>query len=80
MTGSQSWITGGSSREDFTLDPAAVPFQVLDRNEQVEISTSNVDSTLKYLMDAGVVLRHLRVRPRNLEDLFLELTGKELRA
>jgi ABC-2 type transport system ATP-binding protein len=67
-------------REDFTLDPAAVPFQLLDRNEQIEISTSNVDATLKYLMDAGVALRHLRIRPRNLEDLFLELTGKELRA
>jgi ABC-2 type transport system ATP-binding protein len=67
-------------REDFTLDPAAVPFQLLDRNEQIEISTANVDATLKYLMDAGVALRHLRIRPRNLEDLFLELTGKELRA
>jgi ABC-2 type transport system ATP-binding protein len=67
-------------REDFTLDPAAVPFQLLGRNEQIEISTSNVDATLKYLMDAGVALRHLRIRPRNLEDLFLELTGKELRA
>ena len=67
-------------RADFTLDPAAVPFQLLDRNEQIEISTSNVDATLKYLMDAGVALRHLRIRPRNLEDLFLELTGKELRA
>ena len=67
-------------REDFTLDPAVVPFQLLSRNEQIEISTSNVDATLKYLMDAGVALRHLRIRPRNLEDLFLELTGKELRA
>jgi ABC-2 type transport system ATP-binding protein len=67
-------------RADFTLDPAVVPFQLLDRNEQIEISTSNVDATLKYLMDAGVALRHLRIRPRNLEDLFLELTGKELRA
>ena len=57
-----------------------MPFQLLSRNEQIEISTSNVDATLKYLMDAGVALRHLRIRPRNLEDLFLELTGKELRA
>jgi ABC-2 type transport system ATP-binding protein len=46
----------------------------------VEISTSNVDATLKYLMDAQVPLKRLRIRPRNLEDLFLELTGKELRA
>jgi len=26
-----------------------------------------------------VPLSHLRIRPGNLEDLFLELTGKELR-
>jgi ABC-2 type transport system ATP-binding protein len=67
-------------RADFTLDPSAVPFQLLSDKEQIEISTSSVDATLKYLMDAGVSLKHLRIRPRNLEDLFLELTGKELRA
>jgi hypothetical protein len=27
-----------------------------------------------------VSLAHLRIRPPNLEDLFLELTGKDLRA
>jgi hypothetical protein len=31
-------------------------------------------------MDAQVPLTQLRIRPPNLEDLFLELTGKELRA
>ncbi|HEY7378846.1 MAG TPA: ABC transporter ATP-binding protein [Steroidobacteraceae bacterium] len=67
-------------REDFTLDPGTVPFQLLSDKEQIEISTASVDATLKYLMDAGVSLKHLRIRPRNLEDLFLELTGKELRA
>ncbi len=67
-------------REDFRLDRAGVPFQVLEGAELVEISTANVDATLKYLMDAQVPLKRLRIRPRNLEDLFLELTGKELRA
>jgi ABC-2 type transport system ATP-binding protein len=67
-------------RADFTLDPGTVPFQLLAGQEQIEISTANVDDTLKYLMEAGVALKRLRIRPRNLEDLFLELTGKELRA
>ena len=67
-------------RADFTLDPGTVPFQLLAGQEQIEISTANVDDTLKYLMGAGVPLKRLRIRPRNLEDLFLELTGKELRA
>jgi hypothetical protein len=30
-------------------------------------------------MAAQVPLAHLRIRPPNLEDLFLELTGSELR-
>ena len=37
-------------------------------------------ATLRALIDARVPLRNLRIRPANLEDLFLELTGKELRA
>jgi ABC-2 type transport system ATP-binding protein len=68
-------------RSDFHLDRAGVPFQVLEgREEQVEISTANVEATLRYLMEARVPLQRIRIRPRNLEDLFLELTGRELRA
>jgi ABC-2 type transport system ATP-binding protein len=67
-------------REDFRLDGAAVPFQVLEGRELIEISTGNVEATLKYLMQARVPMQRVRIRPRNLEDLFLELTGKELRA
>jgi ABC-2 type transport system ATP-binding protein len=67
-------------REDFRLDGAAVPFQVLEGRELIEISTGNVEATLKYLIQARVPMQRVRIRPRNLEDLFLELTGKELRA
>jgi len=67
-------------REDFRLDGAAVPFQVLEGRELIEISTANVEATLRYLLEARVPMQRVRIRPRNLEDLFLELTGKELRA
>ncbi len=67
-------------REVFTLDPATLPFQVIEHRERMEISTADVDGTLQFLLKAGVPLKHLRVRPRDLDDLFLELTGKELRA
>jgi hypothetical protein len=46
----------------------------------VEITTDDLDTTLRALIDAHVPLSNLRIRPANLEDLFLELTGKELRA
>ncbi|HEX9707053.1 MAG TPA: ABC transporter ATP-binding protein [Steroidobacteraceae bacterium] len=66
-------------REDFRGEPSDFPLPVLFANERAEISTSDVESALRALLDRGVPLKHLRIRPRNLEDLFLELTGRELR-
>ncbi len=66
-------------REDFRGEPADFPLPVLVANERVEISTCDVERALRALLDRGVPLRHLQIRPRNLEDLFLELTGRELR-
>ena len=56
------------------------PFPLVRRGEQVEIMTADVNGTVSALLSAGVSLAELKVRPRTLEDLFLELTGKELRA
>jgi ABC-2 type transport system ATP-binding protein len=45
-----------------------------------EILTADVDATIRQLVQLDVPLHGLTIRPRTLEDLFLELTGKELRA
>lgn len=45
-----------------------------------EFTTSNVNSTIEDLISKNVSLEHLQVRSRNLDDLFLELTGKEIRS
>ncbi|MGH8502058.1 MAG: ABC transporter ATP-binding protein [Gammaproteobacteria bacterium] len=45
----------------------------------VEIATADVNGTVTRLIEHGVPLTHLRIRERTLEDLFLELTGTELR-
>lgn len=66
-------------REDFGIDPATFPMPVLLAGDRVEISTADVELALRALLDRGIPVRHLRIRPRNLEDLFLELTGRELR-
>ncbi len=66
--------------EDFTVPVEVFGFTVLRGDETVEISTKNVDDALKRLMEHNVPLGRLRVRSRTLDDLFLELTGKELRA
>jgi ABC-2 type transport system ATP-binding protein len=67
-------------KTDFTLDPAELGIPLLDAGEYVEISTADVDATLQKLMSKRISLARLQVRARTLEDLFLELTGKELRA
>ena len=48
--------------------------------EYVEITTSDINASIALLLSHGVSLAHLQIRARTLEDLFLELTGRELRA
>ena len=49
------------------------------RKGLVEIATSDVNRTIEELMAQQISLARMQVRSRNLDDLFLELTGKELR-
>jgi ABC-2 type transport system ATP-binding protein len=67
-------------RQDFPANARSLPLRIIDTVERVEITTDDLDTTLRTLIDAHVPLSNLRIRPANLEDLFLELTGKELRA
>ena len=67
-------------RRDFPDGARSLPLRIIDVAERTEITTADLDATLRLLIDARVPLANLRIRPANLEDLFLELTGKELRA
>lgn len=64
-------------KDDFTAED--LPLTLHHCGDTVEVLTRNITDTLRQLLDAGVSLDRLRVRPRTLDDLFLELTGKELR-
>ena len=66
-------------RQEFPPAARALPLKIVDTSDQVEITTQDLEATLRTLLDARVPLSHLRIRPGNLEELFLELTGKELR-
>jgi ABC-2 type transport system ATP-binding protein len=66
-------------REDFPQSARHLPLKLIEATDRIEIATQDLESTLRLLMDARVPLKHLRIRPPNLEDLFLDLTGKELR-
>jgi ABC-2 type transport system ATP-binding protein len=50
------------------------------KGDVVEIHTADINGVIAQLLAAGASLTHLRIRQRTLEDLFLELTGRELRA
>lgn len=57
----------------------SLPFPTHKRKDLIEITTSDVNHTIEELMAREISLAHLQIRSRNLDDLFLELTGKELR-
>jgi len=67
-------------RQEFPQSARHLPLTLIEASDSIEITTNDLDATLRTLMDAHVPLRNLRIRPPNLEDLFLELTGKALRA
>jgi ABC-2 type transport system ATP-binding protein len=56
-----------------------VEFQAIYRNDSAHIVTGDVNKTVERLLGFNVPLARLRIRARDLEDLFLELTGRELR-
>jgi len=66
-------------RQDFPAAARALPLNILESSDRIEITTDDLEATLRTLLAAQVSLTHLRIRPANLEDLFLELTGTELR-
>jgi ABC-2 type transport system ATP-binding protein len=66
-------------REDFPTAGGGLAATVLRGEHVIEILTADVDSTIRRLVELGAPLDRLLIRPRTLEDLFLELTGKELR-
>jgi ABC-2 type transport system ATP-binding protein len=59
-------------------EPAGL--SLVRRADRVEIMSADVNGTVQVLLSAGLSLAQLKIRPRTLEDLFLQLTGTELRA
>ncbi|SCZ57860.1 ABC-2 type transport system ATP-binding protein [Thiohalomonas denitrificans] len=65
--------------EDFHPDREDPELTALHCGDRVELLSSDVNDTIRRLIDAGVPLGRLQIRERTLDDLFLELTGKDLR-
>jgi ABC-2 type transport system ATP-binding protein len=67
-------------KRDFTAAAEALPLSRYDCGDVFEVHTRQVTDTLRQLLGAGMSLDRLRVRARTLDDLFLQLTGKEVRS
>ena len=67
-------------QDDIPRDIGEREFGAMYRNDSAHIVTGDVNKTIEHLLHYDIPLNRLRIRARNLEDLFLELTGKELRA
>lgn len=61
------------------IDLAAINGKVLDHDDELEFITSSVEQTLQSLIQQKIDLSSLRVRNPTLEDLFIKLTGHQLR-
>ena len=68
------------NESDLPRDIGEPEFSAAYRNDCAHILTPNVNHTVERLLALDIPLEHLRIRSRNLEDLFLELTGRELRS
>ena len=55
-------------------------FNLHRRNTQVEIHSADLNASIRTLLEQGISLDQMQVRSPTLEDLFIELTGHELRA
>lgn len=65
--------------DDLPDDRSLLPFAISEHQGVAEILSQDVNTTIEQLIQQRVNLARLQIRNRTLEDLFLEITGKELR-
>ncbi|MBC7397419.1 MAG: ABC transporter ATP-binding protein [Bdellovibrionales bacterium] len=63
-------------RADWTEGEAIIAGNIFQHSDYVEIQTTEVNSTLKALLERNISLSRVQIRSRNLDDLFLQITGK----
>jgi ABC-2 type transport system ATP-binding protein len=56
-----------------------LPFRFREINGRIEIRTNDINSCLNRLLSEHIDLTEMTVRSPNLENVFLNLTGKQLR-
>lgn len=67
-------------RERVTIPLAQLPLPAREVNGQLEITVERIDLGLEMLLNLKIDLSEMTVHSPNLEDVFLNLTGRKLRA
>jgi ABC-2 type transport system ATP-binding protein len=61
------------------LKAETLPFETIEEGEWLSFNSATVDSDLRKLMDLNISIEGLNIHRPNLNDLFLKLTGNQLR-
>ncbi len=66
--------------DDFSADLSTIKHRVLETQGVIEIETDDVNESLRQLTAVTSGLNRMKIRQPNLEDLFIDLTGHNLRS
>jgi ABC-2 type transport system ATP-binding protein len=66
-------------KNQFVLESDQISMPIRQVNDTIELKTNDVNACLNMLMTNGVDLAELTIRSPNLEAVFLNLTGRQLR-
>lgn len=78
----QQHCSGGTislPRQAIGMKLEHLPFTFHSNQEQIQIQTDNIHAALEILLAMKIDFSEMKVRSPNLEDVFLNLTGKKLR-
>ncbi len=65
---------------DFNIKDTPFPYKYDQHNNSIVIESQDINATMQLLLEHKVDLANLKIRSHTLDDLFLKLTGHELRA
>lgn len=66
--------------EDFPISIETYAEEAYMHHDSVNIRTENVQKSIQLLLDNNIPLSRIEIRARTLDDLFIELTGNDLKS
>ncbi|WP_455201762.1 ABC transporter ATP-binding protein [Kaarinaea lacus] len=64
---------------DIDIEKTRIPVKFMQHSNLIEIESQDINKTIQLLLENNIDLANLKIRSHTLDDLFLKLTGHELR-